>query len=112
MSVTTTKSPTGDNIKSKCICPICDAIIRDAVGRRAGQDSVECSGQCAGYVHRHCAGLSKAAFQRVSKSTQPFYCSQCRLDNQEKEINSLRDLIGSLNREIKRLEVELRSAGL
>lgn len=71
------------------------------MGRRGGQESVECSGTCAAWLHRHCAGLSKVAFKEVSKSDDPFYCPQCRLDKQELEIMSLRELVGVLASEIE-----------
>ena len=50
------------------------------------------------------AGLSKVAFQKVSKSEKPFYCPQCRLDNQENEIRSLREIITALKQEISILK--------
>ena len=49
----------------KAMCPICDTLIRDSVARQAGQDAVECSGSCSAWIHKHCAGLSKVAFQAV-----------------------------------------------
>ena len=78
------------------ICAICDEPILDAVGKDAGHDSVECSGTCATWLHRCCAGLSKVAFQTVRDSNDPFYCPQCRLDRQERDIISLKTLVTSL----------------
>ena len=57
----------------------------DTIGNDAGHDSVECSGTCATWLHRCCAGV---AFQVVCDSNDPFYCSQCRLDRQERDIIS------------------------
>lgn len=96
------------NKKESCVCPICDAVIRESAGRRHGQDleAVECSGLCASWVHRQCAGLSKVAFQSVSTSTKPFFCPQCRLDQQELELISLRDLVGALGKEIGELRAQ------
>lgn len=70
-------------------CPICDETIKDAVGRRKGQDAIECDGICATWLHRGCAGLSKLAYASLSKSSAPFYCPQCRLNKQDLEIKSL-----------------------
>ena len=77
------------------------------VGRRSGQDSVECSGSCASRLHRHCAGLSKAAFDKIQESGDPFFCAQCRLDKQELELNSLRELVGVLSRELDAVKLKL-----
>ena len=83
--------------KGQFVCPICDDVIVDAVGKKSGHESVECNGLCSSWLHRHCAGLSKAAFHEVCKSDQPFFCPQCRLDNQSLEIASLRDLVTALS---------------
>ena len=34
------------------ICPICNDAIKEAVGRRPGHDTVECSGTCSTWIHR------------------------------------------------------------
>lgn len=90
--------------KESHTCPICDSAIKDATGRRMGQDAIECSGSCDTWLHRHCAGLSKRAFKAVSKSNDPFYCPQCRLDVQELELRSLKETIRSLTSEIASLK--------
>ena len=89
------------------ICPICDEPIVDAVGNDAGHDSVECSGTCATWLHRCCAGLSKVAFQVVRDSNDPFYCSQCRLDRQERDIISLKTLVTNLSSHLALISDEL-----
>lgn len=90
--------------KDTFICPICDNIIKEAVGKRQGQDAIECSGSCATWLHKHCAGLSKEAFLAANKSDKPFYCPQCRLNIQELEINSLRDIVKDLSSELTALK--------
>jgi len=92
--------PSPGGKKDSHICPICDNAIRDAVGKRAGHEAVECSGSCSTWLHRHCAGLSRKAFEQVSKSDDPFFCPQCRLDKQDMEIQSLRQLVSSLSSEL------------
>ena len=52
------------------ICPICDNIIDEKDGQK-GHDSVYCEGQCQAWLRRHCAILSKAAFQAISQSQLP-----------------------------------------
>lgn len=78
------------------LCPICDSTVKDAVGNRRGDEAVECEGICAAWMHRKCASLSKAAFESVSKSKDPFYCSQCKLGKMELEVESLRGQIATL----------------
>ena len=87
------------------VCPICDVVIKESVGRRQGDDAVECSGTCATWVHRKCAGLSKVVYNELSKSNKPFYCPQCR---QELEIRSLRELVGALGNELDALKKKFK----
>lgn len=86
--------------KGQFTCPICDDVITDAGGSKCGQDSVECSGTCSTWLHKHCAGLSKTAFNKVCKSDQPFFCPQCRLDKQAFEIACLKDQVSKLSSEL------------
>lgn len=89
--------------RSQCRCPICEELILDAVGRKPGQAAVECDGSCAAWLHRRCVGLSMAAFEVISKSSDPFFCPQCRLDKQQLEIDSLRDMVSSLSAKLSAL---------
>lgn len=84
--------------KGLCVCPICDSAILEAVGRKSGQDAIECEGSCSAWLHRHCAGLSKEAFKaiRLNKSNNPFFCMHCRLERQEAEIESIKSLVTNL----------------
>lgn len=94
----------------KYVCPICDDEIVDATASRSGEDSIQCDGKCATWLHRRCAGLSKAAFQNLvtsGKISDPFYCPMCRLDQQELEIKSLRDLVGNLSNHLSLIADEL-----
>lgn len=79
------------------ICPICLDPIVEAVGKKAGDDAIECDGSCATWLHRCCAGLTKEAYLAVSKLPNPFFCPHCRLDNQELEIKALRETVGNLS---------------
>lgn len=93
----------------KCLCPICDEAILDAVGSKPGEDSVQCDGICATWLHRRCAGLSKVAFDIICKSADPFYCPQCKLGKQDLELKSLRDLINNLSSHLSLVADELAS---
>ena len=66
-----TRSQAIKSKKGQCVCPICDEKIKDTVGQKTGDDAVECDGVCASWVHRRCAGLSKVAYNNVSKSPNP-----------------------------------------
>lgn len=68
--------------KDTCLCPICDEEIVEATAKRRGDESIECEGRCAAWLHRRCAGLSKAALMEASESEDPFFCPNCRLANQ------------------------------
>ena len=58
---------------------------------------MECSGSCATWLHKHCAGLSKQAFEEVSRCSDLFYCPRC----QEIELKSLREIVCNLASELK-----------
>lgn len=68
------------------------------MGQISGDDAVVCDGICATWVHRRCAGLT---YVNISKSTGPFFCPQCRLNKQELELSSLRDLVSSLSSKLE-----------
>ena len=77
------------------------------VGSKPGDDSIQCDGVCATWLHRRCAGLSKEAFTSVSKSNDPFFCPQCRLNQQELDLKSLRDMVANLSSHITIIADEL-----
>ena len=70
-------------------CPVCSEVIEEAVGRKKGQDAIFCDGLCHEWVHRQCAGLTKAAFKVASTSTSPFHCPRCELAEVRKELKAL-----------------------
>ena len=88
-------------------CVVCQARIHEGTSRKQGDEAVECEGTCSGWLHRRCAGLSKGAFDVVSKSQSPFYCPYCMLQNQGREIASLRDLVANLSGEVTSLRSQL-----
>ena len=82
----------------KYTCPICLEAILDSTQRKPGQDAIYCDGQCQTWIHRRCAGLSKLAFTNLCESSckNPFYCPNCRLEQQSLEISSLKSAISKL----------------
>ncbi len=63
-------------------------------------ESILCDGVCNSWPHRHCAGLSKIAFEQASKSDDKFLCPMCRLTNQEPEIELLKGRVASLEHKL------------
>lgn len=62
--------------KGQFTCPICLDPILEAVGRKAGDDAIECDGSCATWLHRRCAGLTREVYLAVSELSDPFFCPQ------------------------------------
>ena len=91
--------------KGGCICPICEELIDDKL-----QQSIFCEGTCDSWLHRCCAGLSRAAFSKLEGFTEKFSCPSCRLHDQAIEISSLKESLASLQRDVAALQ-ELQSMG-
>ena len=93
--------------KESVTCPICED---DIIDGKHGEEAIECDGICASWLHRRCAGLSRAAFTMASKSSDPFFCPHCRLHRQELEIVvSLRDLVTSISSHLTMVNDEVSS---
>ena len=84
-------------------CPICLDPIKDASDDSTGEDAIVCEGKCNTWMHRKCAGHSKAAYEAVTISSASFYCPHCRLDTQESEIASLKRTIQQLVEDVHSL---------
>ena len=64
--------------------------------------TVFCDGVCQEWLHRQCAGLSKAAFESVSNSgSHPFHCPHCIITQQSKEISALKASVAALADDIE-----------
>uniref|UniRef100_A0A1X7TZC5 Zinc finger PHD-type domain-containing protein n=1 Tax=Amphimedon queenslandica TaxID=400682 RepID=A0A1X7TZC5_AMPQE len=106
------KKPPGSRGKAKqtsrsdleCICPICEDPIIDS-----SQLSIMCEGKCAAWLHRGCAGLSRAALSCLDSSPLPFLCPHCRLEAQSAEIESLRSSLSAQSLEIVSLQNSITS---
>ena len=85
-------------------CSVCEDIIREAKGRGKGQDAVFCDGSCRAWLHRHCAGLSRARFEAVANSEEEFLCSTCQREGQEETIALLKDEVAALRAEFLQLK--------
>ena len=85
-------------------CPVCEEPIVDGTAKSPGHDSIECEGACKAWLHRGCAGLSKAAFEAATVSPDPFLCPHCRLVAQSSELSALKSSVDTLSRELSSLK--------
>lgn len=104
----TTKQPVGKN-KKKVTCSICIEYIEESDGRKKGHDAIFCDGACQAWLHRNCAGLRREVFEVISKSDDKFFCPQCRLDCQQKEITDLKETVNNLCSELTQLKSQVTS---
>ncbi len=56
------------------------------------------------WLHRCCAGLSKACFAKVCASEEPFLCPNCTVTKQANEITDLRNSIAALSQAVNNLK--------
>ena len=105
-----TKAPVGGAKSKKAarlpsvLCSICEDAILDASAKYPGHDAIECEGLCKAWLHRGCAGLSKAAFQLASSSPKPFLCPPCRLVEHASELQTLKCTVSALCEELSALK--------
>ena len=109
-----TKAPVGGAKSKKAarlpsvLCSICEDAILDASAKYPGHDAIECEGLCKAWLHRGCAGLSKAAFQLASSSPKPFLCPPCRLVEHASELQTLKSTVNALCEELSALKDYLK----
>lgn len=85
-------------------CLVCDKVIKDPDSRQKGQDAIMCEGDCQGWLHRSCAGISKKAFQAVIYSSDPFLCHHCLQTCHQSEISGLKQASDALKSELHLLK--------
>ena len=88
-------------------CPVCEEVIKDSSDSCEGDDSVFCDGLCQTWFHRKCAGLTKKAFLKISKSHLPFICYTCTIKNYNQDISSLKSLVEQLTTEMSSIRTIL-----
>ncbi len=49
------------------------------------------------WLHRCCAGLTKTNFVTICDSDEPYFCANCKLANQSKEIAELKDMVTAVS---------------
>ena len=89
----------GTKSKKRFICPICDEVIDDKK-----EDSIYCDGQCATWLHRRCAGLTKGNFDKLGDSDHTFHCLACTVAFQHQEILNLKSVISNLSSDLAALK--------
>jgi len=94
---------------SEADCLICEDPILEADEHCAGEDALFCEGNCQGWLHRRCAGVTRPAFDRLGESDKPYLCSHCMLVNQSNEISKLSTIINDLNSAIVSLTETIKS---
>ena len=67
-----------------CVCRLCLEAIEEPCDSNDGQDaarSIHCDGECQGWLHRRCAGLSLIAFSAAvnSPTSDEFFCTHCQV---------------------------------
>ena len=83
--------------RPSCKCAVCERAIDDSK-----DESVLCEGTCNGWLHRVCAGLTKAAFEECQKSTDSFLChyfSQVEVKALKQQLNELRAELAALRKQ-------------
>ena len=76
-------------------CAVCEQRVIE------GKDqALFCEGLCNGWYHRYCAGVSVPHFQRLSTSSEPFFCAECYQARCSDEIDEMKRTVCSLKDEI------------
>ena len=88
-------------------CAICLEVIKDHSDTSEGEDSIFYEGECQGWLHRKCAGLTDPAFDKIRRSDERFYCYQCFVTLHKLEIKDLRDTVTTLTTSVESLTKEL-----
>ena len=74
-----------------------------------GDEAVFYEGNCQGWMHRKCAGVTRPAFNKLGEPDTQYSCSHCMLVSQNKEISKLANIIKDLNSSIVSLTETITS---
>lgn len=99
------RSPPGDPKKTKEddeVCLICDVTIQDSDDEP--NEALYCEGDCQGWLHRKCVGMTKKLYLTLGQSEEPYICPHCKLNAYQEEINNLKGTIKSLTDELTHLK--------
>jgi len=110
MTTTTTQRPSKRKIPQNSpgedvtICPICLDPILDATEKSVGQKAIFCKSTCNSWIHRQCVGLSQVLFNLFEESEEPFYCLQCCLVSEDKQLQQFKSMVEKLSKEVVSLK--------
>ena len=85
-------------------CPMCALVIVETTDDMEGQEALLCEGSCNHWYHRWCAGVTKARYEALSSSEDPFFCPSCSATRQQKSIVALQASLRSLSDEVRELK--------
>ena len=85
-------------------CPICALVILESTNDVEGHEALLCDGSCNQWYHRWCAGVSKACYEALSGTEDPFFCPSCTATKQQKSILELQSSVRSLSDEVRELK--------
>ena len=94
---------------SEADCLICEEPILEADDHCTGDEAVFCEGDCQGWLHRKCAGISRPAFDKLGESDNVYMCSYCTSVSQSNEISQLSTIINNLNTAVTSLTETIKS---
>ena len=94
---------------SEADCLICEEPILEADEHCAGEDAVFCEGECQGWLHRRCAGITRTAFHKLGETDKVYLCSYCTSVKQSNEISKLSDIITELHSAVTSLTTTIKS---
>jgi len=86
--------------KQDDMCLICNSTIVEENENQMGEEAIFCEGNCQGWLHRKCAGITNVYFNKLTKSNNKFLCVYCRLFEQA-------SLVEELQEEVKNLKAKL-----
>ena len=67
-----------ESIVTDCqTCPVCALVIVETTDDMESQEVLLCEGSCNHWYHRWCAGVTKARYEALSSSEDPFFCPSC-----------------------------------
>jgi len=75
-------------------CIVCEEPILEADKHCTGDEVVFFEGDCQGWLHRRCAGITHPT---LGESNKVYLCSYCMSVNQSNEISKLSSIISNLN---------------
>ena len=84
------------------VCLVCELVIKE--GNDEPDETVYCEGDCQGWLHRKCVGMTKKLYLALSESDNPYICPHCKLTSYQDKINSLKGTIKTLLRYLKSKE--------